>query len=114
MATQAQMDGQRTHRNVNAFRPPVDVYESSDGLLLRMDVPGVAEQDLNIEINQRTLSVNAKRVTNTGEMAYARHFNVPEDLEVKDITARLTDGVLDLHLPRREETKPRKIRVTAG
>ena len=105
---------QTRNGNMSTFRPPVDVYESNDGLLLRMDVPGVLDDDLDIQIHQRTLSVNTKRHTNGGDMLYARHFNVPEDLEVRDITARLTDGVLDLHLPRREETKPRKIQVTAG
>ena len=104
------------------LRPLVDVYENETGLTLQADLPGVSNDKLNIHVDKDTLliegEVNISMPENL-EASYAdvrathyrRSFTLSPELEIEKIDASMKDGVLSLHIPKREQFKPRKIEV---
>ncbi len=101
----------------------VDVYEDQNGIVLEADLPGVkpGEFELAIENNVLTLKGERKLEKKTEEGNYhrversygsfTRSFTLPSTVDVNNVGADFKDGVLQVTLPRREETKPRQIQV---
>jgi HSP20 family molecular chaperone IbpA len=105
-----------------ALVPPVDVTEDESGITLKADVPGANRQTLSIDVDGDTLTIEAPLdlgVSQGMEPVYAevragryrRSFTLSRELDSADIQATLKDGVLTLHLPKREEAKPRRVEV---
>jgi HSP20 family protein len=95
---------------------PVDIYENQDELLILVDVPGATAQDIGVRLEKNLLAISAKRPA-TAEAAattYERSFMVPNTVDGERITADVKAGVLEIHMPKREETKPRAIQVRAS
>ena len=97
--------------------PPVDVYENADELLLMADVPGVEKDALDIRLDGGELTFEAKQ-TELGEgdetyqaVLFTRSFTLPSTIDVNQVAAELTDGVLTVRLPKSEAAKPRRIAV---
>jgi HSP20 family molecular chaperone IbpA len=91
--------------------PAVDIYETADALVMLADLPGVAEQDLQVEIAGGVLTLQAaadRQGTNGG---YYRRFRLSERIAGEDGDATLKDGVLTLRLPKAESAKPKRIAV---
>ncbi len=107
------------------YVPDVDIYETTDSLWLWADMPGVDEHSLEMNVADGVLSI-AGRVAlqdydnltpvyteyNVGN--YARRFTLSNEIEAERIKARMTNGVLELELPKAERTKPRRITVAAS
>lgn len=108
-----------------AFSPSVDILESQEELLLMADVPGAQPENVDINFEQGELTISA-RVTrrqpeNTRFLAceygigdFFRVFRIGKGIESNRIRAEISNGVLKVHLPKAENTKPRKIEVKAG
>jgi HSP20 family molecular chaperone IbpA len=104
------------------FTPPIDIYESDEGLVLIADLPGVSVKTLELQVQNNKLTLLG-RVTNPGpsnarllhkeydEGDFLRSFILSEDVDHERITARLNDGVLEVVLPRASKTTPRRIEV---
>jgi HSP20 family protein len=100
--------------------PPVDIYETRDGLVVLADVPGVAQEALEVRVDHNMLTIrgHARHVV-PGEATYReyelvnlfRQFELSKKVDQGRITADLKCGVLTLHLPKAEEAKPRQIEV---
>jgi len=111
---------ERTRGMERFVPPPVDIYESPDGLVLLADLPGVAPEDLKVRLEDNTLTIQAspKHLVD-GEATYKefellnffRQFELSEEVDQEKISASLSHGVLKLQLPRAEKAKPRKIPV---
>ncbi|HEB78276.1 MAG TPA: Hsp20/alpha crystallin family protein [Methylothermaceae bacterium] len=110
-----------TRREVTLI-PPVDVFEDENGLNLYADLPGVAPDQLDVRVDQNTLTIEGKAVIPTPEGMealyaevrsphYRRSFTLSSELEAEKIEAKLKDGVLHLYIPKRESARPRKIQV---
>ncbi|ALX12400.1 heat-shock protein [Burkholderia cepacia JBK9] len=108
-----------------AITPAVDIVENNRGVTLRADLPGVPRENLDVKVHDTTLTIEAGTHLDTPEdlrvrhaemrsTRYARSFVLSADLDTSRIDANLRDGVLTLTIPRREETRPRRIDVTAG
>jgi HSP20 family protein len=106
----------------SGMRPPVDVYEDTDGLTLLADLPGVSKERLKVEVERGTLIVEGDvQITLPEQMQavyadvrsthYQRRFALSDELETEKIEASLKDGVLTVRIPKRAETKPRRIEV---
>lgn len=105
------------------FLPAADVYEKDSGYLVRLELPGVRKEDLELKVEKGRLSLRAepsgediaegyRQVRKEYEVgAYERTFTLPDDVFAADIRARLQNGVLYLELPRREEAQPRSIDI---
>ena len=103
--------------------PPTDILEREDGFHIFMDLPGVAPEDLMIDLEQNELTVRAKSSYDAGEsqamrnefgvLSYKRVFTLSDMVDREHIKAVIKDGVLDLFLPKAESMKPRKIEIRA-
>ena len=106
-----------------AFMPAFEVKETKDDFLFKADMPGVKEQDLDVNITGNRLSVAGKREAEkraqtdryyTYERSYGsftRAFTLPDGIDPAAIHAELRDGVLTLAVPKKPETQPKKITV---
>jgi HSP20 family protein len=94
---------------------PVSVREDKDNLTLTAELPGVARDDVSIELVEDVLSLSATRKFAGAEgeetVSYARSFNLPYAVQADKIAAELKDGILTLTLPKAEAVKPLKIEV---
>lgn len=99
-------------RQMRTLTPQVDVYENNDALLLVADMPGVKAEELDIQLDNRTLVIEGKR--SSPEVLYRRQFHLPDHIDREGISADCHDGVLKLTLPYRGEVKPRQIKVGGG
>jgi HSP20 family protein len=104
------------------YRPNVDIVEKADELVVLADVPGATGEDIDVDFEDGNLTIHAKvkprqeesteyLVREYGVGDYHRTFRVSEAIDAARITAEYADGVLTLHLPKAEATKPRKIDV---
>jgi HSP20 family protein len=100
--------------------PPVDIYETAEGLVVKADLPGVAKDNLDVRVENNLLTIRGKSAhVAPGEPIYReyelvnffRQFELNERVDQAKISADLKHGVLTLQLPKAEEAKPRKIDV---
>ena len=104
---------------------PMDLYRSGDHYVLHMDLPGVDPGTIDVNVEDRTLTIRAQRTPHTDQGAqwlarerpsgtYARQLTVSRGLALDAITATYTDGVLTLTIPVADEAKPRRIEVQSA
>ena len=101
--------------------PTTDILEREDGFHIFMDLPGVAPEDLAVDLEQNELTVRAKSSYCVGEspvmrnefssLSYERVFTLSDMVDRESIKAIIKDGVLDLFLPKAESMKPRRIEI---
>jgi len=105
--------------------PAVNAFSDTDGLVLRIEVPGVAPDTLTIEAQGRTLALSGERRRSGPEGAsyhrrernvgaFSRSLQLPEDVDGSRAAATYKHGILSVRIPRREESKPRQIAVQVG
>jgi HSP20 family protein len=96
-------------------RPVADVYEEDNGVAIIFEVPGCNAQSVDIEVKDRVLTVDAKSTLkrNNKSLRYRRFFQLADSVDITQITASTSDGVLKLFLPKSEQAKVHKIRVSA-
>ena len=105
--------------------PEADVFEDSSGITLQLDMPGVAKDRLNLQVNQNALVIEGSaQISMPQDMAalhaevrstrYRRSFVLSEELETDKVDASLRDGVLTVRIPKRAELQLRRIEVRAG
>ncbi len=104
---------------------PMDVVRGADGLLVRVDVPGVAADDLSLTLDDGVLTISAERHASYGEDervllherfdgALTRHLRVPDWVDAARVEADHAEGVLTVRLPMAERARPRTISVSSG
>jgi HSP20 family molecular chaperone IbpA len=114
--------GNQAATQVTAVIPPVDVIEDENGITVKADLAGVAKDDLVIRVDGDTLtiegsiSLDAPQDMRLGyaEMRaaqYKRSFTLSRELDTAKIDAAIKDGVLNLHVPKLEQARPRRIEV---
>lgn len=108
---------------IPAVAPVVDIFENDDEILLHADMPGVAKENISVNIDNGKLSLSGVRKLETegaatwsefGDVEFRRTFSVPQTIDVGKVNAELKEGVLKLHLPKSEAAKPRQIEIHAG
>lgn len=111
-----------TGKQERIIRPTVDIFEDEAGITVQADMPGVAKDRLDIQVEAEGLFIAGDvdiPVTEAMEAVYAdvrsrryeRSFSLSRELDAEHIAASLKDGVLTLRIPKHEEHKPRKIEV---
>ena len=103
--------------------PPVDIFETKDGLTVVADLPGVSQDALDVRVADGLLTLQGKTahvapgapiVREYELLHFYRQFELPEEVDADKIGAELKHGVLMLQLPKKEKAKPRKIDVSVG
>jgi HSP20 family protein len=105
------------------FSPALDVVEHENEYVVTVDLPGVSQKDLDVSVANNVLTIKgtkkreqeAKEGTffrkESWEGSFQRTLSLPQGVDAEKIDAKMTDGVLTLALPKREEVKPRQIAV---
>ena len=104
-----------------AWTPAVDVAETEEAIVLHVELPGMKQEEIDIELTGDTLTLRGERKATTEGFArierrsgkFARSFTLATPVQNEKVRAAYRDGVLEITLPKSEETKPRKIAVTA-
>jgi HSP20 family protein len=124
VATRAQQKAPQTKEETrsqqNYVTPPVDIYETADGLVVKADLPGVAKDHLNVRVENNLLTIRGEAAhvapgdpiyREYGLVNFFRQFELNEKVDQTKISAELNHGVLTLNLPKAEEAKPKKIDI---
>lgn len=105
------------------WRPPVDIYETGDGIVLKVELPGINKADVSLEVKDNVLTVKGERLLDPAikdEQYYRkersfgkfnRSFSLQEQIKPDLIKASFKDGVLTIEIPRPEEEKPQQVTV---
>jgi HSP20 family protein len=108
------------------WMPAMDLVETADHFVLRADLPGLGEEDVNIELEDTVLTVSGERKAeheSGGEGyyrverafgAFSRSLTVPKGIDPEAVSASFDRGVLEVRIPKPEERKPRRIEIAAA
>ncbi len=108
------------------FAPAVDVYEDEHSVTLKIEVPGIDEKDIDVRIENRTLTVHGERKFEKEEKeenyrrverqygSFSRTFTLPNTVDTETVSADYEKGVLKIKLTKKAEAKPKQIKVNVG
>ena len=109
-----------------SFVPAVDIYEDEKKVVLKLEVPGIAEKDLDVSVENNTLTVKGERKFEKEEKeenfhrierrygSFYRAFTLPTTVDTESIDAKYDAGVLKLELKKKPEAQPKQIKVNVG
>lgn len=119
------MSNEVAKKTVPQVTPAADILQKDDAYFIILDMPGVDKEDLEISVDNKSLTVEAKtsypEVKNEkylehefSNVQYTRKFTLSDSVDKNNIEAQLKNGLLRLHLPKVPELKPKKIEIQAG
>ncbi|HEX4286475.1 MAG TPA: Hsp20/alpha crystallin family protein [Terracidiphilus sp.] len=109
-----------------SFVPAVDIYEDPQKVVLKLEVPGIEEKDLDIRVENNTLTVKGERKFENEEKeenfhrierrygSFYRAFTVPSTVDTENVAATYNAGVLKLELKKKAEAQPKQIKINVG
>src|SRR5579863_8259799 len=109
-----------------SFVPAVDIYEDNSKVVLKLEVPGVEEKDLDVRVENHTLTVKGERKFEKEEKeenfhrierrygSFYRAFTLPNTVDTENVAASYNAGVLKLELKKKPEAQPKQIKVNVG
>jgi len=118
--------GQEEALTTTTFAPPVDVYEDEHNIMLKIEVPGIDEKDIDVRIENNTLTVHGERKFEKEEKeenyrrverqygSFTRTFTLPTTVDSDKVEADYDKGVLKIKLAKKAEAKPKQIKVHVG
>jgi HSP20 family protein len=108
------------------FMPRFDVKETKDAYVIKADLPGVKDEELDVSLNGNQLTIGGKReeehreegdayyAMERGHGSFARSFTMPDGIEGNGVTADLKHGVLTVRIPKKPEAQPKRIAIGKG
>jgi HSP20 family protein len=108
------------------FAPPVDIYEDEHNITLKLEVPGIEEKDIDVRIDNNTLTVHGERKIEKEEKeenfrrverqygSFTRSFALPSFVDPGQVSADYAKGVLQVKMAKKAEAKPKQIKVNVG
>src|ERR1700740_2967799 len=118
--------GRSAESEMGTWAPAVDIYEAEQELVLKADLPEVNEHDIDIRVENNVLTIRGERKFQNEvsqdnflriERAYGpftRSFSLPNSIHTEAIKADYHNGVLSIRMPKREESRPKQIRIGVG
>jgi HSP20 family protein len=112
--------------STSSFAPPVDVYEDEPNITLKIEVPGIDEKDIDVRVENNTLTVHGERKFEKEEKeenfrrverqygSFTRQFTLPTTVDAEKIQAHYDKGILKLQLAKKAEAKPKQIKINVG
>jgi HSP20 family protein len=119
-------EGREEALSTGNFAPPVDVYEDEHNVTLKIEVPGIDEKDIDVRIENSTLTVHGERKFEKEEKeenyrrverqygSFTRTFTLPNTVDTENVSANYEKGVLKIKLAKKAEAKPKQIKVNVG
>jgi HSP20 family protein len=119
-------EGREEALTTSTFAPPVDVYEDEHSITLKIEVPGIDEKDIDVRLENNTLTVHGERKFEKEEKeenyrrverqygSFTRTFTLPNTVDAENVTANYDKGVLNVQLAKKSEAKPKQIKVNVG
>jgi HSP20 family protein len=110
----------------SGFVPPVDIYEDEHTITLKLEVPGIEERDIDVRVENTTLTVYGERQIEKEEKeenfrrverqygSFTRTFTLPSSVDSAQVSAHYDKGVLKIKLAKKAEAKPKQIKVNVG
>ena len=107
----------------SVWNPPVDVFDTPEAIVLKADLPDLSEKDVEISVEGNTLTLRGERKKESEVQekdyyriernygTFSRSFSIPPTVDAEKIAAHFSQGVLKISLPKREEAKPKQIKV---
>ena len=114
------------HADLATWAPPVDIYETQNELVLKIDLPDVQDKDIDVRVENNMLTIRGERKFEKDvdednylrvERAYGsfmRSFSLPNSVSSENIRAEYRNGVLSLHMAKREESKPKQVKISVS
>jgi len=114
------------HADLATWAPPVDIYETENELVIKADLPDVQDEDIDVRVENNMLTIRGERKFEKDvneddylrvERAYGpfmRSFSLPNTVNSESIRAEYRNGVLILHMAKREESKPKQINISVS
>jgi HSP20 family protein len=111
---------------VRRWIPAMDLVESGDHLVLRADLPGMSEDDVDIEVKDGVLTISGERKEEHEEKdegyhrverafgSFSRSLSLPEGVDVDKVEANFDDGVLEVRVPKPQEKQPTRVQIGKG
>lgn len=113
-----------SHLVYNSGHPKVDILEDDNQYLIKADLPGFTDKDIDVKVDGDLLTISSKEkeaednqgyiIRERGARNFSRSFTLPEDVDTDNIKALVKNGILTLELPKSPEVKPRSIEVTSN
>ncbi len=106
-----------------SFVPAVDIYEDAQALVLKLEVPGLKPEDIDIRVENQTLTIKGERRFEAEEKAenfhrierrfgtFARSFTLPQTIDTEQVSASYDAGVLNISLSKKPEAQPKQVKV---
>src|ERR1041384_313581 len=119
-------EGPEEALTTTSFAPPVDIYEDEHNITLKIEVPGIDEKDIDVRIDNNTLTVHGERKIEKEEKeenfrrverqygSFTRSFTLPSSVDSGQVSANYDNGVLKIKLAKKAEDKPNQIKVSVG
>src|SRR2546426_8335021 len=119
-------EGREESLSTTTFAPPVDVYEDEHNVTLKIEVPGIDEKDIDVRIENNTLTVHGERKFEKEEKeenyrrverqygGFTRSFTLPNTVDPDQVHATYDKGVLKISMAKKAEAKPKQIKVNVG
>ncbi len=108
------------------FVPPVDIYEDEKKVVIKLEAPGIEEKDLDVRVENQTLTVRGERKFESEEKeenfhrierrygSFFRSFTLPTTVDTENVDAKYNAGVLRIELVKKAEAQPKQIKVKAA
>jgi HSP20 family protein len=112
-----------TELSTRSWAPPVDIYETEEAIVLKAELPGVDPKDVEVRVEDNTLYLKGERKfekevkeqnyhrVERSYGSFARSFSLPNSINTDQVKAEFKDGMLTLTMPKREEAKPKSIKI---
>jgi HSP20 family protein len=119
-------EGPEETLTTTSFAPPVDVYEDEHNITLKIEVPGIDEKDIDVRMENNTLTVHGERKFEKEEKeenfrrlerqygSFTRSFTLPSSVDPEHVSAHYDKGMLKINLAKKAEAKPKQIKVNVG
>jgi HSP20 family protein len=119
-------EGPEEALTTTTFAPPVDIYEDEHTITLQMEVPGIDEKDIDVRVEDNTLTVHGERKMEKEQKeenfrrierqygSFTRSFTLPSSVDRGQVSADYEKGVLKIKLAKKAEAKPKQIKVNVG
>jgi HSP20 family protein len=119
-------EGREESLITSTFAPLVDVYEDAHQVSLKIEIPGIDEKDIDIQVENNTLTVQGERKFEKEEKeenfrrverqyrSFTRTFTLPSTIDSERVQASYDKGILKVKLPKKAEAKPKQIKISIG